>query len=378
MLTTNKLEFTAAEDDAVAVVDEVSSWLTCPADELDAALDADRSRLVRAIGLLNQRASRGDPVAFHRQQLLLSRIYALHMRLPDGDSAEGSVVLHEVTRLLERDTMAAEDAHIPADIYDRVPADGREYLTWLKQHAREHRVFKHPYYVDFINNHADVTDLRTYVIQESLVDGRFDDLLAMMQVGTTGESKMEIASNFWDEMGNGDPAEVHTHLFNRIYEVFDINADELEREMTAEDLLCGNLTVLMCRYRHLHPVAIGFLGMTEWLVPDRFTNVVRAWERLGLPDVGITYHRLHITVDSRHAAGWFHNVVLPASTSAAMRRGITRGVLWRLNSSCRHLDGRLRRATRKHANQMEPVPIAVDGEEPAPTSSVFSMPPRCQ
>jgi hypothetical protein len=143
---------------------------------------------------------------------------------------------------------------------------------------------------------------------------------------------------------------VHTHLFNRIYEVFDIKPDELEREMTAEDLLCGNLTVLICRYRHLYPEAVGFLGMTEWLVPDRFINVVRAWERLGLPDVGITYHRLHITVDSQHAAGWFHNVVLPTSGSAAMRRGIARGVLWRLNSSCRHLDGRLRRAMRKHAS----------------------------
>ncbi|MEU9008059.1 iron-containing redox enzyme family protein, partial [Streptomyces sp. NPDC048551] len=87
--------------------------------------------------------------------------------------------------------------------------------------------------------------------------------------------------------------------------------------------------------------AVGFLGMTEWLAPDRFRNVVRAWERLGLPEVGITYHRLHITIDSQHAAGWFHNVVIPSADTAYMRRGIARGALWRANSSARHLDERL-------------------------------------
>ncbi|WP_215547287.1 iron-containing redox enzyme family protein [Amycolatopsis sp. CA-230715] len=340
-----RVAFTADIDSGTEVVDQISSWLTVPAAVLDAELGHDRARVVRAVESLNSRTADGDPAAFHCQQLLLSRIYETHMKLPDGDSAEGSVVLHEVTRLLEQATIAAEDARIPPETFDGMPSEGKPYLSWLKGLARGHSVFKHPYYVDFINHHASRADLRTYVIQESLVDGRFDDLLAMMQVGTNGPAKMEIANNFWDEMGNGDPAEVHTHLFNKIYEVFDITADELEDAMTATDLLSGNLAVLLCRYRRLHGEAVGFLGMTEWLVPDRFQNVVRAWERLGLPDVGITYHRLHITVDSQHAAGWFHNVVLPASSSEAMRRGIARGSLWRLNSSGRHLDERLAAAS---------------------------------
>ncbi len=327
------------------IVSEISSWLAIGALEVDEQFAGERERVTTTIAQLNDAAAAGDGEAFYRQQLLLARIYALSMRLPEGPTAEGSVLVHEVTRLLEQATVAAEDDHIDVALYEDMPEDGRAYLSWLKGIARQHRVFKHPYYAEFINTQADEEDLRTYVIQESLVDGRFDDLLAMMQVGTSGAAKMEIASNFWDEMGNGKPDEVHTHLFNKIYDVFEITETELEDAMTANDLLAGNLAVLLCRYRHLYPEAVGFLGMTEWLVPDRFQNVVRAWERLGLPDVGIAYHRLHITIDSQHAAGWFHNVVVPASQSPAMRRGIARGTLWRLNSSARHLDERMARAS---------------------------------
>ena len=324
-----------------AIVDEVSSWLTWSAEDVDGRYALDRGRVVAAIEKLNGDAQANVEEAFYLQQLLLSRIYQTTMQIPDGPTAEGSAVLHEVTRLLEVATTASEDRWIDPSTLDTAPTEPKKYLSWLKGQVRGHRAFKHPYYTEFINHNATEADLRTYVIQESLVDGRFDDFLAMMQIGTSGRAKLEIANNYWDEMGNGDPQEVHTHLFNKIYQVFDVQPNELEDAMTASDLLSGNLAVLLCRYRHNYPEAVGYLGMTEWLAPDRFTNVIRAWRRLNLPEVGITYHRLHVTIDSQHAAGWFHNVVLPAAESEYMRRGIARGVLWRINSSARHLDERL-------------------------------------
>jgi pyrroloquinoline quinone (PQQ) biosynthesis protein C len=324
-----------------SIVGEISSWLAAPANRVDATLGPQRERINAEVRLLNERAAGNDRAALRGQQLLLSRIYQLCTQLPNGDSAEGSVIIHEVTRLLEQALVSTEDSLIDTGVLDGMPADGKAFVSWLKAMARRHRAAKHPYYVDFINNRATTDDLRRYIIQESAVDGRFDDLLAMMQVGARGSAKMEIAQNFWDEMGNGNSAEVHTHLFNKIYEVFDIGDEELESAATANDLRTGNLAVLLCRYRAMYGEAVGFLGMTEWLVPDRFRYVVRAWERLGLPDVGITYHRLHITVDSHHAAGWFHNVIIPGASSPAMRRGVARGALWRLNSSARQLDERL-------------------------------------
>ncbi|MFI6461702.1 iron-containing redox enzyme family protein [Streptomyces sp. NPDC050528] len=328
----------------------VSPWLSCPASQVDRELDGvAREDLLTAVRELNDRRAAGEPEAFYAQQLLLARLYDLITKLPDTLTAEGSVVVHAVTRLLEQATLQAEERHVDAALLAEAaaPTKPARYLSWLKEHARRHPAYKHPYYVDFIRDHATRDDLRTYVIQESVVDGRFDDLLAMMQVGTRGEAKMEIAGNYWDEMGNGAPAEVHTHLFNQIFDVFDITQDELDHALSAEALLSGNLAVLLCRYRQYYPQAVGFLGMTEWFAPDRFTHVVRAWERLGLPEVGIVYHRLHITVDAQHAAGWFHRVVEPAARSAYMRRGMAQGALWRLNSSARYLDERLAQSPRR-------------------------------
>jgi pyrroloquinoline quinone (PQQ) biosynthesis protein C len=335
------------------VFEEIVPWLNREPDEVDSALDpANRARLIAAVESMNDLALNGDGEAFYYQQLLLSKIYAMVTQISTSPTAEGSVVVHEVTRSLERACLRAEDSYIEPGQIESAPKEPSAYLSWLKRLAKSHRVYKHPYYREFIRDHATTEDLRKYVTQESVVDGRFDDLLAMMQVGTSGPEKMEIAGNFWDEMGNGDPDVVHTKLFNQIFQVFSISDEDLERELTAQALLSGNLAVLLCRYRRYYPEAIGFLGMTEWLVPDRFVNVVQAWERLGLPDVGIVYHKLHITIDSKHAAGWFHNVVVPAASSDRMRDGITRGTLWRLNSSARYLDERLAGVTASAAPEL--------------------------
>jgi pyrroloquinoline quinone (PQQ) biosynthesis protein C len=320
--------------------------LTRPADEVDAELAAPEilNELIARVADLGMARQAGDSEAFFAQQLLLSKIYSMiHLRIPDEATAEGSTVLHAVTRQLERDTMAAEDAVLDPAVLDSEPADPEAYVRWLKDVARAHAAFKHPYYHQFLREQADREDLRAYVVQESAIDSRFDDLLAMMQVGTVGAAKMEIAANFWDEMGNGTPEQVHTTLFSKILDEFAVSETELSDGLTAEALLSGNLAVLTARYRSLFGEAVGYLGMTEWLVPDRFAQVLRAWRRLDLPPAAIVYHELHIGIDAHHANGWFANVVRPAASNARMRRAVTRGALWRLNSSARYLDGNLER-----------------------------------
>ncbi len=214
-------------------------------------------------------------------------------------------------------TLAAEDAQlVPADL-DAIPAAG--FVPWLKDRVRRHPAFKHAYYHDFIRSEATPVDLRRYLVQESVVDGRFDDLLALLQLGTDGATKLEIAENYWDEMGNGDAAQVHTLMFSRAMTALAVTDVEMREEMSAEGLLSGNLAMLLCRYRETYPEAVGFLAVTEWLVPDRFSQVLAGWNRLGLDPAGIEYHDAHIAIDARHASGWFNNVVKPGADSPSFR-----------------------------------------------------------
>lgn len=220
----------SSHEEISAVISLVSSWLDRPARELDETVDCEtRTAVANALRALGERRAGGDQRAFYQQQLLLSRIYGLGLRLPEKETAEGSAVLAGLTRVIEEATIEAEDARVPGGLIDEAPDDPKAFLSWLKDTARQHRAFKHPYYSEFIRNEADFEDIRSYVIQESVIDGRFDDLLAMMQVGTGGGTKMEIAQNFWDEMGNGDYSQVHTSLFNQIFTVFDISAVRLRR-----------------------------------------------------------------------------------------------------------------------------------------------------
>ncbi|GGV02194.1 hypothetical protein GCM10010211_81910 [Streptomyces albospinus] len=322
------------------LADRIAQQLAWSEDEFEAHY-ADPSllaELVNWVGELGTAAAAGDADAQFAQQYLLSRIYAVHTQLPSGPTAEGSVALHAVTRRLEQDTIRNEDAWIDEAVYASIPDDPDAFVPWLKALTREHQAFKHPYYRSFIRDHATEEDFRRFVLHESSVDGRFDDLLALMQVGTDGGVKLEIAQNFWDEMGNGDPAMVHTTLFGRLIDHFGITSTELAESLSTEALLSGNLAVMLCRYRNTFAEAVGLLAVTEWLAPDRFSQVLHGWERLGLPDDGITYHRLHIGIDAHHASAWFTNVVKPMTADPRNRRAIARGALWRLNTSSRYLD----------------------------------------
>lgn len=329
---------------------EFGSWLAeqlhRPAEDVDRDWSdpADFAGLLDRVRSLDAKRREGDEDAYFAQQWILSKLQALYMQLPDGESAEGSYVVYAITRRLEQDTMAIEDEKIPASLYEEMPESGTEFVHWLKDRARNHGAYKHPYYHKFIHDNARPQDLRRYVIQESSVDSRFDDLLALMQVGVDGDAKMEIASNYWDEMGNGKPEEVHTLLFGKIVAHFGIEEWELQDSASADSLLQGNLAAITSRHRHLYGEAVGYLGMTEWLVPDRFSQVVHAWNRLGLDPVGIVYHDLHISVDAHHASGWFRNVIAPAAENRRLCAAMLRGAMWRLNSSERYLNANLAEA----------------------------------
>jgi len=283
----------------------------------------------------------GDPVALARIHDALALIYDQDFRVTELDrvDCESQPILRDVAARLEGAMLDAELALIPNDLVTGWPTDGREYVRWLKTIILDHGASKHRLYQSFLKDDATVDDFRFFMAQETNLDPRFDDILALMQVGTNGAEKMEIAGNYWDEMGNGTSDDVHTAMFAKTLTAIGVDQDYLAANLLAEARISGNLSAALSLSRRHYYKAVGFFAVTEFLVPRRFKCLTEGWRRNNLSEPGIRYHDLHIGIDAVHASGWFKNVVAPiVEKDPRTGREIANGALMRLSSSLRYMD----------------------------------------
>ncbi|WP_042372502.1 iron-containing redox enzyme family protein [Streptacidiphilus neutrinimicus] len=257
-------------------------------------------------------------------------------RKPDQDLQP---ILRDVTSVLENAMLEHEFRQVPEESLGGYPTGEKEYVRWLKALIQDHPASAHPLYSEHLANSATVEDIRLLLAQETSLDPRFDDILAVMQLGATGAEKMEIASNYWDEMGDGAFADVHTTLFSQCLASVGVDQDYVESNLLPDSRECGNISAGLALSRRHYLRAIGYYGVTEFLAPRRFRQLVTAWDRLGLPPEGKIYHDIHIGVDAQHAAGWYKNVIGPVvERDPAAGREVALGTIVRLNTSARYLD----------------------------------------
>lgn len=293
------------------------------------------------------RSNAGGDNFEHRQlHETLSTIYEREFSAASHNHGECDIppLLNDITYVLENELLDKE-IRLAKEMIPELPNDSISYIHWLKKIISGHNASRHPYYHTFIEQHSTVEDIRYLLAQETCIDPRFDDILALIQLGARGSAKLELAANYWDEMGNGKLADIHSKLFEDALNDLDVTADYISANFLYEARVCGNLSAALALRRKNYYIAIGYFGVTEYLAPRRFKNLVAAWSRLGLPEKGMHYHDLHISVDAGHALGWFRNVVQPAvELNPGVGRDIAIGAMIRLNSSEKYLDALLKRA----------------------------------
>jgi hypothetical protein len=135
-----------------------------------------------------------------------------------------------------------------------------------------------PEFCRYLEHEATLPEIALFIAAEELVDGKFDDLVAMVQVGLTGPAKMTIAENYWDEMGRGDPGQVHTTLFasSSAYMIdllasHGVGVDGLE---SAEIYENACLLMYYGIHRPLVLRALGAMGVLEQSASPRFEAMV--------------------------------------------------------------------------------------------------------
>jgi hypothetical protein len=167
-----------------------------------------------------------------------------------------------------------------------------------------------------------------YLSVEGGPDGGFDDLVAACQIGIDGVAKLELAQNYWDEMGNGRLERVHTELHRKLARALRLRAIP-RHELPLEALERAALGAVLATNRWLQPEMIGALGLIELQAGPRCRKVVRGLERLGCGWDAIDFYAEHAQADPRHGKDWVDKVVLSLQDRGDWGDRIVRGARWR-------------------------------------------------
>lgn len=193
-------------------------------------------------------------------------------------------------------------------------------------------------------------ELVEFLALEGGPDGGFDDLVALCQVGLSGSAKLELGKNYWDEMGRGQGAGVHTVLHQdmaRALRMRPVPRAQLPEEALERIALGG----LLATNRWLQPEMLGALGLVELQAGPRCRLVLQGLDRLGAPAGAYPFYLEHAEVDPVHGKDWLDKAVIPTVVERPeWGPRIVRGAWWRSVTNLRFFEAmRVQLAEERHA-----------------------------
>lgn len=176
---------------------------------------------------------------------------------------------------------------------------------------------------------ASVAAMRWFLTQEAAGEAGFDDLVALTQVKLPARPKLELARNYWDEMGRGNLKGMHGPLLTALLDALDI---EPAIDDTAwESLALANLMLGLATSRRYAYHSVGALGAVELTAPGRVAKVAAGLRRLGFSDRERRYFDLHAVLDVKHSESWNTEALIPLiEADPALAVPIAEGALMRL------------------------------------------------
>ncbi|WP_248916936.1 iron-containing redox enzyme family protein [Pseudomonas moorei] len=271
-------------------------------------------------------------------QQLMADYYRLFLNDPAvlvNQGADLHVMRKDVERI-EDEWTAAEEAKI--DMRE-LPTTKADFLTWyLDCEKRINGDIE--FFIDFMKNSATLEQVAYYICMEEMVDGSFDDLMAVVQLGMPIQCKMVAGENYWDEMGNGNFEFVHTTMFktSSAYMRNVLAHKNITPEIPPKEcLMNGNILLMWAVRREYNMRLIGAMGLVEGSAPTRFGATTQALERLNQPKYVIAYHKAHIGIDTHHSEAWLDTVLGHyAEGGTKVIQELAIGVLIRYNVAVRY------------------------------------------
>lgn len=270
-----------------------------------------------------------DPGALHQVLNAFNRERLVPIVTPDHPPDR----LREVRMQMREEQFVERERQLHAERASTVPAEPRGFVAWF-EHLTESGPGQNDPLFPWLAEEASDAQMRWFLRQEVAGEAGFDDLVALTQVRMPRVAKMELARNYWDEMGRGNIRGMHGPMLDALS--VELALDGLDTPVVWETLALGNLMVALAANRRYAYQSIGALGIIEQTAPWRAEQVNRGLVRLGVSGAARKYYALHAQLDKQHSATW-NREVLPSLVAHDPRtaRLMAEGALMRLTAGAR-------------------------------------------
>jgi hypothetical protein len=265
----------------------------------------------------------------HELHLALTRFARerLEPSFPDAPAPDSGLLRAREAEFVERERAAVASRAAQA------PAEPDAFVRWFEDLNQTGPGQGDPLF-PWLARSASLPQMRWFLAQEVAGEAGFDDLVALTQVKMPVQAKLELARNYWDEMGRGRAPAMHGPLLSDLARALEVRADPATTVW--ESLALANLLVALALDRRYAHHSVGALGAIELTAPGRVAQVDRGLQRLGVPKAARRYFTLHATLDLQHSAAWCREVLHPlVAQEPRAARAIAEGALMRLRAGAR-------------------------------------------
>jgi len=253
---------------------------------------------------------------------------------PALPSEDWQLVLDGDAKLLRLEGAFLEE--LRAEVAKQAAAAPREpdaFLAWFEALAETGPGQGDPLF-PWLAEEASLAQMRWFLTQEAAGEAGFDDLVAYAQVKLPVRAKLELARNYWDEMGRGNMKGMHGPMLENL--VIALGLEPRIETTIWESLALANAMTAMATTRRYTFQAIGALGAIELTAPGRSAATAAGLRRLGISGKHRHYFDLHAVLDVKHSAAWNREAIAPLVAEDPRRAtAMAEGALIRLRCGAR-------------------------------------------
>jgi hypothetical protein len=198
-------------------------------------------------------------------------------------------------------------AHVAPGLAD-LPTDAEGFLAWFEG-LKDSGPGQWDALFPWLATDSTLEQMRWFLTQEAAGEAGFDDLVAMTQVKLPPRPKLELARNYWDEMGRGSLGGMHGPMLDRTVQGLQLDPT-IEGTLWQSLCLANTMTALATTRRYAYQ-SIGALGVVELTAPTRVAAVADGLKRLGATPEQRKYFVLHANLDVEHSRAWNAEALRP-------------------------------------------------------------------